>query len=171
MMTSQSLALPTFTIAPCSSWNWKAVSGKRPSKKKENNNSSSSSNCSITAKVCGGPVRAFFPNSSQEPILKEALKSNHISAKELYLKNVILLAEERSISKLMGYGTYEDREPVAFVGGIFAGLLRLDLNEEPLKEWISRTVEASGISAEEISKSKGVDYGGEEEMPQEIQIE
>ncbi|KAK6148171.1 hypothetical protein DH2020_019083 [Rehmannia glutinosa] len=60
------------------------------------------------------------------------------------------------------------KEPVAFVGGIFAGLLRLDLNEEPLKEWVSRTVEASGISAEEISKK---DVEEEEGMPQQIEIE
>ncbi|KAJ4823956.1 hypothetical protein Tsubulata_016437 [Turnera subulata] len=40
------------------------------------------------------------------------------------------------------------KEPVAFLGGIFAGLLRLDLNEDPLKEWVTRTVEASGITEE-----------------------
>ncbi|GER38417.1 elongation factor 2 [Striga asiatica] len=80
-----------------------------------------------------GPVRAFFPNPIQEPILKEALK-----------------------------------EPVAFVGGIFAGLLRLNLNEEPLKEWVSRTVEASGLTLEEISKSPDAD---EEDVPQQIEIE
>ncbi|KAK1326288.1 UPF0426 protein [Acorus calamus] len=33
------------------------------------------------------------------------------------------------------------KEPVAFMGEMFAGLLRLDLNEEPLKEWLTRTVE------------------------------
>lgn len=54
------------------------------------------------------------------------------------------------------------------MGGIFAGLLRLDLNEEPLKEWVGRTVEASGITAEEISKRDGEQ---EEETPQEIEIE
>ncbi|CAA0820987.1 UPF0426 protein - chloroplastic [Striga hermonthica] len=60
------------------------------------------------------------------------------------------------------------KEPVAFVGGIFAGLLRLNLNEEPLKEWVSRTVEASGLSVEEISKNPDAD---EEDVPQEIEIE
>ncbi|KAL0356448.1 UNVERIFIED_CONTAM: hypothetical protein Sradi_4091700 [Sesamum radiatum] len=80
-------------------------------------------------------VRAFLPNLTQEPILKEALK-----------------------------------EPVAFVGGMFAGLLRLDLNEEPLKEWVSRTVEASGMTAEEIRKKDGGEED-EEERPQEIEIE
>ncbi|KAJ8467905.1 hypothetical protein OPV22_030457 [Ensete ventricosum] len=40
------------------------------------------------------------------------------------------------------------KEPVAFMGGVFAGLLRLDLNEDPLRDWISKTVEASGITAD-----------------------
>uniref|UniRef100_A0A6N2N6D4 alcohol dehydrogenase n=1 Tax=Salix viminalis TaxID=40686 RepID=A0A6N2N6D4_SALVM len=42
------------------------------------------------------------------------------------------------------------KEPVAFMGGMFAGLLRLDLKEDPLKEWVTRTVEASGITEEDI---------------------
>lgn len=59
------------------------------------------------------------------------------------------------------------QEPVAFAGGMFAGLLRLDLNEDPLKEWVTRTVEASGISEEEID-----DEGSKpEEVPQQIEIE
>ncbi|KAL6320562.1 hypothetical protein AAG906_007641 [Vitis piasezkii] len=59
------------------------------------------------------------------------------------------------------------KEPVAFAGGVFAGLLRLDLNEDPLKEWVTRTVEASGISEEEID-----DEGSKpEEVPQQIEIE
>ncbi|XP_073145658.1 UPF0426 protein At1g28150, chloroplastic [Henckelia pumila] len=61
------------------------------------------------------------------------------------------------------------REPVAFVGGIFAGLLRLDLNEEPLKEWVTRTVEAAGLSVEEIERSNSVE--AEETVPQQIEIE
>lgn len=59
------------------------------------------------------------------------------------------------------------QEPVAFAGGIFAGLLRLDLNEDPLKEWVAKTVEASGITAEEIETS--VDQA--EDIPQQIEIE
>ncbi|KAK2993081.1 hypothetical protein RJ640_027322 [Escallonia rubra] len=58
-------------------------------------------------------------------------------------------------------------EPVAFMGGMFAGLLRLDLNEDPLKEWVSRTAEASGITEEEI---KAQDFKPEE-APQQIEIE
>ncbi|OMO76644.1 hypothetical protein COLO4_25502 [Corchorus olitorius] len=59
-------------------------------------------------------------------------------------------------------------EPVAFVGGMFAGILRLDLNEDPLKEWVTRTVEASAISEEEISE-EGLKE--EEDSPLEIEIE
>jgi len=60
------------------------------------------------------------------------------------------------------------KEPVAFMGGLFAGLLRLDLNEDPLKEWVARTVESSGITAEEL-----VTEGSESEdgSPQQIEIE
>ncbi|XP_055828589.1 UPF0426 protein At1g28150, chloroplastic [Solanum dulcamara] len=59
------------------------------------------------------------------------------------------------------------KEPVAFAGGIFAGLLRLDLNEDPLKEWVARTVEASGVTAEEIEASDDQ----AEDTPQQIEIE
>ncbi|XP_021605756.2 uncharacterized protein LOC110610181 isoform X2 [Manihot esculenta] len=59
------------------------------------------------------------------------------------------------------------KEPVAFLGGMFAGFLRLDLDDEPLKEWVTRTVDASGIAIE--------DTDGEgskpEEIPQQIEIE
>ncbi|KAM6592395.1 hypothetical protein CsatA_000098 [Cannabis sativa] len=61
------------------------------------------------------------------------------------------------------------KEPVAFMGGLFAGLLRLDLNDDPLKEWVSRTVEASGITEEEID-AEGL-KPEEEEVPTQIEIE
>ncbi|XP_047978334.1 UPF0426 protein At1g28150, chloroplastic [Salvia hispanica] len=60
------------------------------------------------------------------------------------------------------------KEPVAFVGGIFAGLLRLDLNEDPLRGWVARTVEASGITTEESSKREGEE---DEQVAQQIEIE
>ncbi|XP_015067795.1 UPF0426 protein At1g28150, chloroplastic [Solanum pennellii] len=60
------------------------------------------------------------------------------------------------------------KEPVAFAGGMFAGLLRLDLNDDPLKEWVSRTVEASGVTAEEIEAG---DDDQAEDTPQQIEIE
>ncbi|KAA3458306.1 UPF0426 protein chloroplastic isoform X1 [Gossypium australe] len=58
-------------------------------------------------------------------------------------------------------------EPVAFMGGMFAGILRLDLNEEPLKEWVARTVEASNISEDDISEG----LQEEEDTPQQIEID
>ncbi|KAF3486970.1 hypothetical protein F2Q69_00054050 [Brassica cretica] len=61
------------------------------------------------------------------------------------------------------------KEPIAFVGGMFAGLLRLDLNDEPLKEWVTRTVEASGITEEDVG-GDGM-ASNEEESPQQIEIE
>ncbi|CAN8291061.1 unnamed protein product [Cochlearia groenlandica] len=61
------------------------------------------------------------------------------------------------------------KEPIAFMGGMFAGLLRLDLNEEPLKEWVTRTVEASGIITED--GGDGIVSNQEEESPQQIDIE
>lgn len=52
---------------------------------------------------------------------------------------------------------------------MFAGLLRLDLNDEPLKEWVTRTVEASGITEEDVGG--GGMASSEEESPQQIEIE
>jgi hypothetical protein len=60
------------------------------------------------------------------------------------------------------------QEPVAFVGGMFAGLLRLDLEEDPLKEWVTRTVEASGITEEEMDAEATKQ---DEESPEQIEIE
>ncbi|KAK8586650.1 hypothetical protein V6N13_010236 [Hibiscus sabdariffa] len=60
------------------------------------------------------------------------------------------------------------KEPVAFMGGMFAGILRLDLNEDPLKEWVARTVEASKISEDDISAQGSQE---EEDTPLQIQIE
>ncbi|CAN6235701.1 unnamed protein product [Urochloa humidicola] len=61
------------------------------------------------------------------------------------------------------------KEPVAFMGGVFAGLLRLDLNEDPLKEWITRTVEASGIAEENSSEESS--EADQNDAPQQIEIE
>nr|XP_010918476.1 UPF0426 protein At1g28150, chloroplastic [Elaeis guineensis] len=63
------------------------------------------------------------------------------------------------------------KEPVAFMGGMFAGLLRLDLNEDPLKEWITRTVEASGIAADGEIVAEELKLEAEEDAPQQIEIE
>ncbi|KAL4632838.1 hypothetical protein ACB092_04G080100 [Castanea dentata] len=61
------------------------------------------------------------------------------------------------------------KEPVSFMGGMFAGLLRLDLNEDPLKEWVTRTAEASGIVEEEIDAD--AEGSKTNEVPQQIEIE
>ncbi|KAK9117797.1 hypothetical protein Scep_015890 [Stephania cephalantha] len=60
------------------------------------------------------------------------------------------------------------KEPVAFMGGMFAGLLRLDLNEEPLRQWITMVAEASGIAEEDIVANESKQ---EELAPQQIEIE
>ncbi|KAI7756282.1 hypothetical protein M8C21_032827 [Ambrosia artemisiifolia] len=58
------------------------------------------------------------------------------------------------------------KEPVAFMGGMFAGVLRLDLNEDPLKEWVKRTVETSGITTNDEEDEQQLDT-----QPQEIEIQ
>ncbi|RWV83614.1 hypothetical protein BHE74_00051966 [Ensete ventricosum] len=63
------------------------------------------------------------------------------------------------------------QEPVAFMGGVFAGLLRLDLNEDPLRDWISKTVEASGITADGEIDAEGAEVGSEDDAPRQIEIE
>lgn len=55
---------------------------------------------------------------------------------------------------------------MAFAGGLFAGLLRLDLNEDPLKEWVKKTVESAGLR-EEVDTQGSV----QEDGPTEIEIE
>ncbi|CAM6028764.1 unnamed protein product [Sphagnum balticum] len=58
------------------------------------------------------------------------------------------------------------KEPIAFFGGVFAGLLRLDLNEEPLREWVARTSEAAGL---DLSESPSGD--DDDSIPEDIQID
>ncbi|KAL3163167.1 hypothetical protein ABBQ32_009575 [Trebouxia sp. C0010 RCD-2024] len=41
------------------------------------------------------------------------------------------------------------QEPIAFLGGIFAGFLGLSLDQDPLKEWIQQTA----------TDSQGMDQG------------
>ncbi|KAF5805512.1 putative UPF0426 protein [Helianthus annuus] len=68
-------------------------------------------------------------------------------------------SDERILKKAL-------KEPVAFMGGMFAGVLRLDLNEDPLKEWVTRTVEASGFVTDEDELDPQP-----QEVPQQIEIE
>ncbi|KAJ9553004.1 hypothetical protein OSB04_017049 [Centaurea solstitialis] len=131
-------------------------------------------------------AKSFFLNPSDERILKQALKV--ILA--LPILRYILLVERFLLPSLMSLlyanaihleidmkSTYLlililkiegwPREPVAFMGGMFAGLLRLDLNEDPLKEWVTRTVEASGFTEEELDPENTTAT----EEPQQIDIE
>ncbi|KAM3381367.1 protein, chloroplastic isoform X1 [Capsicum galapagoense] len=140
--------------ASCSTTKWKAaVFGKRlPCR---------TSPLSATAKPFGFRVNAFFFNPFQEPILKQAVKGSVVEEK--------LEHGEETRVNFVKIISLEEKEPVAFAGGIFAGLLRLDLNEDPLKEWVARTVEASGVTAEEIEASD--DQAEEDTTPQQIEIE
>ncbi|PWZ40529.1 UPF0426 protein [Zea mays] len=103
-----------------------------------------------------GVVRAFFNPLGDERILREAIKFEFqypfSRVYDCMLAKFIL-----------------EKEPVAFMGGVFAGLLRLDLNEDPLKEWISRTVEASGIAEENSSEESS--EADQNDAPQQIEIE
>ncbi|KAH8942794.1 hypothetical protein BDL97_13G013700 [Sphagnum fallax] len=58
------------------------------------------------------------------------------------------------------------KEPIAFFRGVFAGLLQLDLNEEPLREWVARTSEAAGL---DLSESPSAD--NDDSIPEDIQID
>ncbi|KAJ6839405.1 UPF0426 protein, chloroplastic [Iris pallida] len=64
------------------------------------------------------------------------------------------------------------KEPLAFVGGMIAGFLKLD-NEEPLKEWIVKTVEASGMldSDDAGGGTEGSTDGGANSASKLIKIE
>ncbi|KAK3246823.1 hypothetical protein CYMTET_43653 [Cymbomonas tetramitiformis] len=55
------------------------------------------------------------------------------------------------------------KEPVAFFGGMFAGLLKLDLQDEPLREWVENTAKASGVPAEDVEAAVPVDIEEEED--------
>lgn len=79
----------------------------------------------------------------------------------------IVNAVKSIIPTLMSTELVNLQEPVAFLGGIFAGILRLDLEEEPLKEWVTRTVEAAGIKEDEIDTQGSTS----EAAPQQIEIE
>lgn len=50
------------------------------------------------------------------------------------------------------------------MGGFFAGVLRLNLEEDPLKEWVTRTVEASGVKAEIDAEAVAVKSEEEEKV-------
>jgi hypothetical protein len=55
-------------------------------------------------------------------------------------------------------------QPLAFFGGLTSGLLRLELDEDPLKSWL----EQQGISSETIVNNS---QNGNGKGPQSIEIE
>mmetsp|Transcript_21580 Transcript_21580/g.41172 ORF Transcript_21580/g.41172 Transcript_21580/m.41172 type:complete len:138 (-) Transcript_21580:338-751(-) len=63
------------------------------------------------------------------------------------------------------------QEPVAFFGGMFAGLLRLEVDDDPLKEWIDRTAEKAGMTAEEAQASAMSSLDKQNSGPTEISID
>jgi hypothetical protein len=57
-------------------------------------------------------------------------------------------------------------QPLAFLGGLTSGLLRLNLDEDPLKSWL----EQQGVSSETIANQDN-SQNGNGKGPQSIEIE
>ncbi|CAH8299057.1 unnamed protein product [Eruca vesicaria subsp. sativa] len=116
------------------------------------------------------------PPSSLVPVSQLHQFSAGTKSNEISIRHQIFPTRRSLISKPRCFNLPQEpilsealKEPIAFMGGVFAGLLRLDLNDEPLKEWVTRTVEASGITEEEVG-GDGM-ASNEEESPQQIEIE
>ena len=56
------------------------------------------------------------------------------------------------------------KQPLAFMGGLFTGVFRLDLSEDPLRSWL----ENQGANLSSQNSNSGT---GKEEGPQSIPIE
>lgn len=57
------------------------------------------------------------------------------------------------------------RQPVAFVGGFVSGVLRLDLNDDPVKSWLNKQ-DVSVLNDDPLSNGVGTSGG-----PQKISID
>eukprot|EP00249_Psilotum_nudum_P009095 c21706_g1_i1 orf=441-893(-) len=136
--------------------------------------------CSLSLSVCARqPVTAMVvPVVAAHPILfccpppslcrwssgfkagrhRFAIISSHRrhSSGSLQIKAVLNPEDEPILKEAL-------KEPIAFFGGLFAGLFRLNLNEDPLREWVTRTVK----TARDVEEDSEV----LEESLQEIQIE
>ena len=55
------------------------------------------------------------------------------------------------------------RQPIAFLGGFFSGMLRLNLTEDPLKSWL----EKQGVDTDDIDNNNRSNGNG----PQSISID
>ena len=48
------------------------------------------------------------------------------------------------------------RQPIAFCGGFFSGLFRLDLSEDPVKSWLNKQgATPAASSSAQVSNPKG----------------
>ena len=66
------------------------------------------------------------------------------------------------------------KEPVAFFGGMFAGMLGLSVNDEPLREWVDKASEAAGMTREEAiagSAGAGEDDDDDDLVEKEDELE
>ena len=58
------------------------------------------------------------------------------------------------------------QQPIAFTGGFFSGLLRLNLHEEPVKSWIDSQAGSTSYTTPPASTTNGKSTG-----PQSISID
>jgi hypothetical protein len=58
------------------------------------------------------------------------------------------------------------QQPIAFTGGFFSGLFRLNLNEDPVKSWIDEQTGSSSYTPPAAEASNGKSTG-----PQSISID
>jgi len=58
------------------------------------------------------------------------------------------------------------QQPIAFTGGFFSGLLRLNLNDDPVKSWIDEQAGSSSYTPNPTSANNGKSTG-----PQSISID
>lgn len=58
------------------------------------------------------------------------------------------------------------QQPIAFTGGFFSGLLRLNLNDDPVKSWIDEQAGSSSYTPSPTGANNGKSTG-----PQSISID
>ena len=58
------------------------------------------------------------------------------------------------------------QQPIAFAGGFFSGLLKLNLHEDPVKSWIDEQAGSTSYTAPTVEATNGKSTG-----PQSISID
>ncbi|MFB8790529.1 MAG: hypothetical protein U7123_17165 [Potamolinea sp.] len=58
------------------------------------------------------------------------------------------------------------QQPVAFLGGFFSGVLRLNLSDDPVKSWLDEQTGSTGYTASTTGSDNGKSTG-----PQSISID